>query len=91
MTAFWFVVSIMATYRVANLVSQEDGPFDVFSTIRERLGQTTWVGRGMSCLLCVSWWLAVLPAVIVASDWREFALLWPGIAGGVLMLKKYLQ
>lgn len=90
MTWFSFILALLAVYRVSHLLTQEDGPFDLFSTLREKLGQATWVGRGAACLLCVSFWLSALPAFYLARTYVEFALYWGGIAGGVLVIRKYL-
>lgn len=51
---------VLATYRAARMVAIEDGPGDVFSRLRGRLDpdQQTWIGRGLNCLYCVSFWAA---------------------------------
>lgn len=82
MLIFWFVLAALATYRLSRAVAREDGPFDLFAALRDKLGQGNWVGRGFHCVQCLSFWLA-LPLALVCgpADWREALLLWGGVAG----------
>lgn len=89
MTALLFAAASLATYRAARMVAQEDGPFDVFAWLRDRAGQGNWVGRGLHCVLCVSFWLALPAALLLPwAGWRELLLLWGGIAGAAVVLYK---
>lgn len=84
-----FVIAILAVYRVSHMVALEDGPWDAFTELRERIGQRTWFGRGFHCVLCISWWLALPAAIaIVPREPAFWLLLWPAVAGGVLLLHK---
>jgi len=89
MTALWFVVGVLATYRVARMIALEDGPFDIFSTLRERVSQKTWVGRGLHCVLCISVWLAFLSALLLPlTSWKEYILISLALSGGVVVVHK---
>lgn len=90
MIAFWFFAALLAVYRVTRLWLFEDGPFDLVAGLRERITQRTWVGRGLACFLCISFWLSLPAAALIAADWRELVLLWLGIAGGNVVLWKWL-
>lgn len=95
MTPFYFLLSVLAVYRVAHMVAAEEGPWRVFERLRDAAGEG-WVGHGVRCVLCMSFWLSVIPALGVA----EYGALWHtigsvmlytlGIAGGVLTLHKVL-
>lgn len=89
MTVFYFILAALATYRAARMIAMEDGPFDIFTRLQERIGQKTWIGRGLSCPLCVGFWIALIPAIYLASNLPEFFLLWFGIAGGAVVLQKW--
>jgi len=66
----------LAAYRVGHMLAREDGPFDLFSSLRERVGQKTWMGRGMHCALCTSFWL----------PWPLLLLwLWAGLPGQLIV------
>lgn len=74
------VAAILAVYRVAMMITREEGPFDVFDRLRawaSRLPSTPdiqpnrlrphWIARGIACPLCVSFWLS-LPAAFLITQ-----------------------
>lgn len=96
---FWFglVLSILAVYRISYLIAKEDGPFDMFMVIREKADPLNppldWIGRGLRCILCVSFWLSLIPAILLfqGMGFWDFMVGWFGIAGGVLVLYKVID
>lgn len=75
------------------MIAREDGPADLFAWWRGVVGQSNWIGRGLHCVLCVSYWLSA-----VAFFWtlqQSGALLalvyWHAVAGGILVLHKVLK
>ncbi len=83
------ILSVLAVYRLSYLIAKEDGPFDMFYAMREKIGQESWIGRGLHCVLCISFWLSLIPAVILFYEYDiNFGLGWFGIAGAVLVLYK---
>jgi hypothetical protein len=94
--------AILATYRIAMMVTREEGPFDVFERLRRwandalpakvshNRARPHWIARGLACPLCVSWWLALpaalIAAVVAGAAWPLGLLLWPAVAGGALFL-----
>jgi hypothetical protein len=85
MTWMLLLLAIFGTYRLSRMLAQEEGPFAIFFTVRERAGQKDWFGRGLHCTLCWSWWIAAAAALYLVlmgkAGWAEFVLLWFGIAG----------
>lgn len=83
MTALQLGAAILAVYRVAHMIAKEDGPFDALAWIRGRIDpdQKTWVGRGLNCVLCLSFWLSLV-ALGLGGSWLD----WLAVAGGVLVL-----
>jgi len=84
-TALQIGLAILAVYRIAHMIAREDGPFDVLARIRGRIDpeQKTWVGRGINCVLCLSFWLSLV-VFALGGSWLE----WLAVAGGVLVLYK---
>lgn len=82
--ALAFLLAVLAVWRVAHMVAREDGPADAFARWRNAIGQSSWIGRGFHCVLCLSFWLALPAALYVDPD--RWPLGWLGIAGGVLAL-----
>jgi hypothetical protein len=95
MTWLTLLLAMLATYRVARMLTQEDGPFDAFAQLRGHAGQRTWVGRGIHCVLCVSFWVAAVVTVLLAATgmiaWREVWLVWPGVAGGAVVVYQVVR
>lgn len=83
-----FVLAVLATWRIAYMLAREDGPFDIFATIRAKVGQESWYGRGLHCVLCMSFWIALPMALIVGLPWFSG---WLGVAGGVLVIFLFFE
>ena len=73
-------LAILATYRVAQFVVYDDGPFDVMFLLRQALGRyrmvsqpetpnfyapETALGRLLECVHCVGKWVAILAVLLV--------------------------
>lgn len=93
------ILALLATYRVAYLIALERGPFDALTAFRSwilrlcNLDEHHWLYDGMTCVRCLSWWLA-LPCVALAlwGEWGGLLLIgWWGVAGGVLVLAQVLD
>ena len=75
MSVFEFVLASLAVWRVAHLLSSEDGPFALLAKLRRRLGDGHW-GNLMDCPKCLSIWLAIAPAMLLAASWTERVITW---------------
>jgi len=84
MNPFSFAMATLAAYRISYLIAREEGPFGVLAWLRGKIDpdQKTWVGRGVNCTLCISFWLALPAALIAGGGWLE----WLGVAGAILFL-----
>ncbi len=83
------ILSVLAVYRLSYLIAKEDGPFDMFSVMRGKISQENWIGRGLHCVLCVSFWLSFLPAFWLYWGRPINVIIgWLGIAGAVMVLYK---
>lgn len=89
------VLAILAAYRVAHMLALEEGPLSIFAEIRARLDpeQKTWLGRGVSCPLCIGFWVAGAIALVLipAANWQGLLLNWLAIAGGQTVLYLWLE
>lgn len=77
---------ILAVYRIAYLIAIDEGPFSVIERMRSRIdpNQATWLGRGVRCIACVSFWLALLATLLTGGS----VLDWIATAGGALVIHK---
>lgn len=107
-----WIAAVLSVYRVAHMISQEDGPFDVFTNTREFIiklyrltrqvtlpinkleklvnDQLDWAYRGISCDLCISFWLASIPAFLIHWTMLDPILAWLSISGACLIIHKKL-
>ena len=95
-TIVYFVIGVLATYRLASLLQREVGPFNMFVWIRERFGivhdvlgfphgypETMW-GKLFECFWCLSVWVGTgVTIVMVLGGWW---LLMPlALSGGAIL------
>ncbi len=89
-----YVLLVFACYRLAQLITLDEGPFSIFSKLRIKVGAydygengeaKTGLGRAMTCLYCLGIWIA-LPLSLYATgiDWY---IAWFAIAGGQAFLQ----
>jgi len=72
---------VLSTYRLTIMVVYEDGPFDVFKSLRFALGFNPWFNKGINCPWCVSFWVSLV--VMFLPYWIN---MWFAIAGGVAIV-----
>ena len=77
---FRFAIAAMATWRLAFLLVRERGPGDVFGRLRRRVG-TGIAGDLLSCVKCVSFWIAIPFTFFVRGTWTELVVIWLALAG----------
>ena len=86
-----FILAALAVYRLAYLISIENGPFMVFARLREfvgkRLGWDSWISLGLACPLCISFWLSLAAAWLLGGGLLEGL----GIAGAILIVHKAIH
>lgn len=92
----WFNLALLslACYRLARLISRDEGPFNIFHQLRTISGAydygangkaKTSLGRGISCPFCIGLWIA-LPLAMYAKK-SLWGIWWLAIAG----LQSFLQ
>ncbi len=72
MNWFWFVIGVLATYRIAELFALDDGPFDLFKSIREGFGKRAYRNKLMknfadlfSCPFCIGVWISIIIGIVI--------------------------
>lgn len=83
--SFTIVLSALATYRLYRLVAIEEGPFGLATKLRGMADpdQRTWLGRGMACPWCISFWIA--PLTVYAASYWVGAIIVAGLAVSALV------
>ena len=95
------IIAVLATYRLAHLLPEDDGPLFVFTRIRlwagtkalmenEEMGKWANLDRGVNCVYCCGLYMAVLVGLL--AIWNNFYsnlfILVFAIAGGQSLLQK---
>lgn len=75
------LVAGLSTWRTSSLLLYEDGPFDVFTHLRQmvgvyRPGERKRLARLFTCVWCLSVWVGAAHAVAIATTVCEPAYLW---------------
>jgi hypothetical protein len=81
------VVGTLAVWRVTHLLQAEDGPWNLLVRLRRLAGSGFW-GQLLDCFYCLSMWVALPVALLLATSWREGVLLWLGLSGGAILLER---
>ena len=90
MTAYLFLISVLAVWRVTHLIQAEDGPFDVIYKLRKLAGESVF-GSLMDCFFCLSIWVALPPGIYFGNDWMEKALLTLSFSATAIFLEQIIM
>jgi len=82
-----FILCTLAVWRLSHLLACEDGPFDVVVRLRKRAG-AGFFGSLMDCFYCLSIWMSVPFAFLLARDWQTIAVCWLALSGAASLLFK---
>lgn len=87
--SLWFrlIIAVLATWRLAHLIAAEDGPFDLIVRLRSRVGDG-FVGKLMDCPYCLSIWIAIPFALMLAKTFVAWVAAWLAISGGASLLER---
>lgn len=90
------ILAALAVYRLATDFAWEGGPFGVYEKVRgaviHRYRVEHWLSDGVTCPVCLSFWLA-LPIALALGVYGVFdpwlwPLYWLGIAGAAAFLAR---
>jgi hypothetical protein len=84
-TGRWVVASL-ATWRLAHLVTQEDGPFEAVVRLRAAAGDGQ-LGELLDCFYCASVWIA-FPLSLTVARGRELPLSALALSGAACLLER---
>ena len=85
-----FIVGTLATWRLASLLTREEGPYSLFSRLR---GAPVERGlrRALHCFYCASVWVAVPITGFVAPWGARSIVIWLALSGGACLLDRATQ
>jgi hypothetical protein len=85
--ALRFALSALAVYRVAHAIAREDGPWSLIRRLRTS-AKLSAGGRLVTCVNCLSVWLALPLAGFVGDTWLERAIAWWALSGAVVLMDR---
>jgi hypothetical protein len=87
---YLFILAALATYRLSRMIADEEGPFAIFTKLRGAYPPTDWVGRGLECIMCVSFWVALPIALYIDWTWTA-PLTWLALSSVTVIIRKWEQ
>jgi Protein of unknown function (DUF1360) len=87
MNYFYFILSVLAIWRLTHLFSKEDGPFDIIYRFRKQLGQG-FFGSLLDCFYCLSIWIALPFGIWLGNSWQEKLLYWLALSGAACLAEQ---
>lgn len=91
-----FILLSLAVYRLARLITLDDGPFDLLLKLRDLWGAydygpngvaKTSLGRGLTCPYCAGFWIAGVTALIAYGFELGVVVYWLALAGAQSFLQ----
>ena len=90
MQFYWLVLGILGVWRVTHLLHAEDGPANILMRFRRGLG-SNMIGKAVSCFYCLSLWVSLPLACMLAQSWGERFLLWLAMSAGAILLQQIAE
>src|SRR5436305_14904783 len=90
MNFYWLILGILAVWRISYLLASETGPWDFMELVRHRMGNGFW-RELMSCLYCVSVWVAMPFAYLAGESWKQRLMLWPALSAGAIIVERCIH
>jgi hypothetical protein len=84
MQPFDLLVLVLATWRLAYLITKEDGPFKLAVRFRERFP----LGGLTTCIFCASVWTAIVCYMLLLTPLAPIVYM-AAASGGAMMLWRY--
>jgi hypothetical protein len=82
-----FALASLATWRIAHLLAEEDGPADVVVRLRAQFGSGQ-LGALMDCFNCLSIWVAAPFGLAVARRRRDVPITSLALSGAACLLER---
>src|SRR6187431_1146456 len=87
MNVYYFILSILAVWRLTHLLGKEDGPFNIIYLLRKKAG-AGFFGSLLDCFYCLSVWIALAFGIWLGNDWIEKILTWLALSGAACLLEQ---
>ena len=69
---------------------REEGPWGVFSTLRDKTGKGS-LGKLLNCVKCAGIWIAIPFAFFVNGNWIDLVVVWLALAGVTALIDEWTR
>lgn len=85
-----YLILTLAVWRVANLLVNEDGPYQMLAELRHNVVKVTHL---LECVWCTSVWVGLIMAVAfyLYPAWTVLAALPFALSGGAIMADRWVN
>jgi len=87
MQFYGLIVGALVVWRVTHLLHAESGPWNMLERLRQSMSSGFWSSLFV-CFYCLSLWVAIPVAFLLAGAWKERLLLWPALSGAAILLER---
>lgn len=87
MRYYALIVSTLCVWRITHLLVAEDGPWDLVLHLRRAAGDG-FFGKLLDCFKCLSLWIAVPFAFLLAESVLDLLLHWLALSAGAILLER---
>jgi len=87
---YGLALGVLGVWRITHLLQAEDGPWDVVLRLRRAAGNGM-LGAMLDCFGCLSLWVAIVFAALLAHGVLHGMLLCPALSGGAMLLQRLSQ
>jgi hypothetical protein len=85
--SFRFLLATLAVWRITHLLAREDGPRNIVTRLRDKLGEGI-LGRLVTCFYCLSIWVALPFAWFLKGDAAETFVGWLALSGAAILVER---
>ncbi len=85
-----FVLAVLATWRITNLLVNEDGPAGLLVRFRALWGDGM-IGRLLDCFHCMSLWVAAPLTFYIGKKPLDLLFTWLALPGAACLLERLAQ
>jgi hypothetical protein len=83
---YWFVLGVLAVWRVTHLLHVEHGPWGAWFRIRAQAARFG-LGDLFACFYCLSFWTAAPAALWLGSTWSARLVAWLALSAGAILIE----
>ncbi len=93
MTFLYYILSVFAIWRIAYMITKEDGPFNIFTKLQNFLYKTNiqFFIKLTECFYCLSIWISAIFSIFLAKNILEFILYTLSLSTLSIIVEKYLD